>query len=84
MGYTAQGQAPPFLHTLAAKVVNASSKIDRNDVMAVIEGYRQLHSRYSALLAVNNGLNNDILRLRHENEFMLKLVNGMNQSNDAT
>jgi hypothetical protein len=78
MPYQAVGQHSPYPYALAVKIVNAY-KINRDDVMTVLQEYQRLFQKHTVLQASFNELSADNLRLKHENEFMLKLVNDRTQ-----
>lgn len=69
----------PYPHALTAKIAR-STKINRDDVMELLKSYAELHSIAQRMEAQINQLAGENLRLKHENEFMLRLVNNRNDA----
>ena len=64
-----------FPYQLAAKLVRDPKKATAEDIREFVSTARFLYDRMVAMEWEASGLRQDILRLTHENEFMLRLIN---------
>ncbi|TAN50878.1 MAG: hypothetical protein EPN21_07970 [Methylococcaceae bacterium] len=66
------GRLPLFPHRQAAELLKTGRLADPG---ALVEQVRQIHDTARCLEGENITLRAEALRLRHENEFMLRLIN---------
>ena len=79
---TSSGARIEFPHDLWAKIAN-SSRIRREDVLDAFKESQRIHMEAVNLSAKVAELESQVVRLTHENEFMVKLVNGRDLPKDA-
>ena len=79
MPWTTQlGRTLEFPTAKAAKIAQ-SQRPSREDALDVVRFAQNLHNEAVALNNRVCELEADVLRLRHENEFMIRLLNDRNQ-----
>lgn len=77
---TATGVELEYPIALHAKIIreNSIKKVKFEDVMEVLHEAKKIHDEALRMSRLINDLRADNLRLTHENEFMLKLINEKN------
>ncbi len=68
------GQTIEFPYALHAKVARAARPA-RDDVLALVDAAKKIHDVTVQLDARVREVEGENLRLKHENEFMLRLIN---------
>jgi len=62
----------PFPWAFRDKLLHATTTEDKEELCA---WYTELHRQLSAMELTNSYIKDTVTRLRHENEFMLRLIN---------
>ena len=68
------GSTLEYPFALHAKIARSNGKASRDDVLDVLEQTKRIHNEAVKMDVMIRELQAENLRLKHENEFMLKLI----------